>query len=160
MLISADMEQALNEQIGHEFGASLQYTNLATYFDGANLRMLAKFFHKQSDEERAHALKLVSYLVEAGCQVRIPAIEAPQHDFGSAAAAAKLALDWELRVTEQFNSLMDLAIAKKDHLSQAFLTWFVTEQLEEVSAMTRLHDLVSRAGDNVLLAEAYLVHGD
>ena len=160
MLISAEMEQALNEQIGREFGASLQYTNLATYFDGANLRMLAKFFYKQSDEERAHALKLVNYLVEAGCQVRIPAIEAPQHDFVSAAAAAKLALDWELRVTEQFNALMDLAIAKKDHLSQAFLTWFVTEQLEEVSTMTRLHDLVSRAGDNVLLAEAYLVHGD
>ena len=58
MLISAEMEQALNEQIGHEFSASLQYTNMATYFDAANLRMLAKFFHKQSDEERAHALKL------------------------------------------------------------------------------------------------------
>ena len=160
MMISAEMEQALNEQIGHEFGASLQYTNMATYFDGANLRLLAKFFHKQSDEERAHALKLVNYLVEAGCQVRIPAMAQPEHEFESAEAAVKLALDWELRVTEQFNSLMDLALAKKDYLSQAFLTWFVTEQLEEVSSMSRLLDLVRRAGANVLLAEAYLVHAD
>jgi bacterioferritin B len=159
MLISAEMEQAINDQIGREFGASLQYTNMATYFDGENLRMLAKLFHKQSDEERQHALKLVNYLVEAGCHVRIPAPEAPQHEFTSAIAAVQLALDWELRVTEQFNSLMDLALAKKDHLSQAFLSWFVTEQLEEVSSMTRLLDLVRRAGDNVLLAEAYLVHG-
>ena len=159
-MISAEMEQALNEQIGREFGASLQYTNLATYFDGENLRLLAKFFHKQSDEERQHALKLVNYLVEAGGHVRIPAPEGPQHEFASAEAAVKLALDWELRVTEQFNSLVDLAVAKKDHLSHAFLMWFVTEQLEEVSSMTRLLDLVRRAGDSVLLAEAYMVHSD
>lgn len=160
MLISPEMEHALNQQIGREFGASLQYTNVATYFDSENLRLLAKLFHKQSEEERQHALKLVDYVVQAGGHVRIPAVEAPQNEFDSAEAAVTLAVDWELRVTDQINSLMDLAATKNDHLSQAFLSWFVTEQLEEVSSMTRLLDLVRRAGGNVLIAEAYLVHGD
>lgn len=160
MLISSEMETALNEQIGNEFGASLQYTNVATYFDSENLRLLAKLFHKQSDEERQHALKLADYVVQAGGHVSIPAVRAPQSRFESAEEAVKLAVDWELQVTDQINALMNLAIAKNDHLSQAFLSWFVTEQLEEVSSMTRLLDLVRRAGGNVLLAEAYLVHGD
>jgi ferritin len=160
MMISAEMVAALNEQIGREFAASLQYTNVATYFEGENLQLLAKLFHKQSDEERAHALKLTNYVVQAGGEVRIPAVAAPQSQFASAEEAVKLALDWELQVTDQINALMDLAKAQNDHLSQAFLAWFVTEQLEEVSSMTRLLDLVRRAGGNVLLAEAYLVHGD
>ena len=160
MLIGPEMEAALNEQIGKEFGASLQYTNVATYFDSENLQLLAKLFHKQSDEERQHALKLANYVVQAGGRVRIPAVGAPQSRVDSAEDAVKTAVDWELQVTGQINALMDLAVKQNDHLSQAFLSWFVTEQLEEVSSMTRLLDLVRRAGGNVLLAEAYLVHGD
>ena len=37
MLISSAMNDQINEQIGHEFGASFQYVNIAGYFDSVAL---------------------------------------------------------------------------------------------------------------------------
>jgi ferritin len=34
-------------------------------------------------------------------------------------------------ITRSINKLMELAIAEKDHASQIFLEWYVTEQVEE-----------------------------
>ena len=158
MIISKEMEQALNDQIGHEYGASLQYVSIATYFDSENLFKLAGLFYKQADEEKEHAHKLIKYLVGAGAQVRIPAIPQPKYDFASAEAAVKLALDWEMEVKQQFDKLTELALAQRDHLSHHFLASFVLEQLEELSSMDRLLDVNRRAGRNLLMVEAYLVH--
>ena len=156
MLISKELEQAINEQIGREFGASLQYVNIAAYFDSDNLPTLAVFFYRQAEEERMHAMKFAHYVVDAGGQVRVPAIEQPKADFASAEEAAGLALEWEQEVTRQINDLMDLAIAQKDHIAQDFLRWFVTEQLEEVSTMDTLLSIVRRSKDNILFADDYL----
>lgn len=158
MLISEKMNQALNEQVGRELGASNQYINIAAYFDRESLPELAGFFFRQSDEEREHALRFVRYLLDAGGRVEVPAIEAPPSGFASAEAAVQQALDWELEVTRQINALMDLAIQEKDHTTQQFLRWFVDEQLEEVSTMEELLGVVRRAGeDGLLFVEQYIV---
>lgn len=157
MLISKELEQSINQQVGREFGASLQYVNIASYFAADELPQLAAFFYRQADEERMHAMKFAKYIVDAGGQVRIPAVEAPKSEFASAEKAVKLSLDWEMEVTRQINSLMDLAIEQRDHIAQEFLRWFVNEQLEEVSTMNTLLKTVQRAGDNLLLVEDFLV---
>ncbi len=156
MLISKDLEQAINAQIGREFGASLQYYNIAAYFDGEDLPQLADFFYRQAEEEKMHAVKFLHYVVEAGGQVRIPAVGGAKHDFGTAEEAVQLSLDWENEVTRQISSLMDLAIQQNDHIAQDFLRWFVTEQLEEISTMSTLLSVVRRAGDNLLWVEDFL----
>ena len=156
MLISPDLEQAINDQIGREFGASLQYISIASYFDSDDLPNLASFFYRQAEEEHMHAMKFQHYIIDAGGQVRIPAVTAPKYDFDSALEAAQLALAWEIEVTEQINALMDLAIKQDDHIAQDFLRWFVTEQLEEVSTMETLVAIVRRSKDNLLFADDYL----
>ena len=156
MLISKELEQAINDQVGREYGASLQYVNIATYFDSDSLQQLAAFFYRQAEEEKMHAMKFVHYVVDAGGQVRIPAVKGPKTDFKSAQEAVQAALDWELEVTRQINALMDLAIQQKDHIAQDFLRWFVTEQLEEVSTMDTLLRVVRRAGENLLWVEDFL----
>jgi ferritin len=157
MLIKPEMNNALNEQIGHEFGASLQYVSIASYFDNDNLPVLAQHFYRQSDEERDHAMRIVKYVVDAGGMIAIPTIPAPKSDFGSAEDAVRSALDWELTVTQQINQLVDLAVEHGDHLSKQFLDWFVNEQLEEVSSMETLLGMVRRAGEpGLLLVESYL----
>lgn len=156
MLISKELEKAFNEQIGREFGASLQYFNIAAYFDVDSLPQLAAFFYRQAEEEKMHALKFVHYLVDAGGQVRIPQVSQPKFDFKNAEDAAKAAIDWEMEVTKQINGLMDMAIKQNDHIAQDFLRWFVTEQLEEVSTMETLLSVVHRAGDNLLWVEDFL----
>lgn len=156
MLISKKLEAAINQQVGNEFGASLQYVNIAAYFDVDNLPNLAAFFYRQADEERMHAMKFAHYIIDAGGQIRIPAIPQPKHAFADASEAVQAALDWEVEVTRQINALMDTAIKENDHIAQDFLRWFVTEQLEEISTMETLLSIVKRSKDNVLFADDYL----
>jgi hypothetical protein len=84
MLISGEMNAAINEQIGYEFAAMLQSVAIATYFDGEELPMLVGHFYRQAEEERAHALRFVTYVVDAG-------------------GAVQRSLDRELTVPKQIN---------------------------------------------------------
>ncbi len=159
MLISKELTQAINEEIGREFQAANQYTNIAAYFDALALKKLAKMFYKQAEEERQHADKFVHYVVDAGGVVEVPAVPAPRAAFQNVEEALRLSLDWELDVTRKINGLMALAIEQKDYIAQDFLRWFVTEQLEEVRTMDELVKIAQRAGErNLIMLEAYLSH--
>jgi len=151
MLLSRAMNDEINAQIGHEFGASLQYVNIAGYFDGAALPVLSQHFLKQADEERQHAMKFVGYVLDAGGTVAVPAIPAPRAEFASAEEAVSLALEWELTVTKQITALLDRASSERDYVAHDFLEWFAREQLEEVSSMEALLKMIQRAGEPGLL---------
>ena len=157
MLLSKEISTQINEQIGHEFMASLQYVSIATYFDSEGLPALARHFYTQAVEERDHAMRFVKFMVDAGGTIQIPAIPATQSKFGSPEEAVKLSLEQELAVTKQINELMDLAIRQNNHITKNFLDWFVNEQLEEVSSMDTLLRMIKRAGDKgILFVENYL----
>jgi len=157
MLISQKMTDAVNAQIGREFGAFLQYVAVATHFDAQSLPFLAKHFYRQAEEERDHAMRFIRYLIDAGAPVVIPTVAAPQSTIESAEQAVELALKWEQEVTKQIHALLELAVAENDYTTQQFLQWFVEEQLEEVSSMDRLLSVVRRAGEGGLLfVEDYL----
>ena len=155
-LASDRLVAAMNRQIGNEMGASLQYVAIASHFDEQNLPQLAAFFYRQSDEERAHAMKFVRFVVDVGGHVEIPSISAPRHRFDAAVDAVRASLAWERTVTEQIYALVEIARAEKDYISVRFLDWFVDEQLEEITTMDQLLSLVERSGDNLLLVEDYL----
>ena len=160
MQISKALADLINEQIAHELIASNQYLQLATYFDGQALRKLSGFFYKQSEEEREHALKFVHYMTEVGGDVRILEIPAANYDVSSAEQAFQMSLDWEKEVTRRIYAMMDQAISDKDYASQAFLQWYVTEQVEEESSMETMLQVVKKAGEkNLLTVEAYMTHG-
>ena len=151
MLMSQPMNDQINEQIGHEFGASFQYINIAGYFDGAGLQVLSRHFLRQADEEREHAMKFVRYVLDAGGSVAVPAVPAARANFASAEEAVGLALEWELTVTKQITALLDLASRERDYVAHDFLEWFAREQLEEVSSMDTLLKMIQRAGEPNLL---------
>lgn len=160
MLISKAMNAQMNEQVGHEFGASLQYINIAAYFDDAALPVLTQHFFKQAAEERAHAMKFVRYILDAGGRVAIPAIPAQRHEFSSAEDAVAAALEWEHTVTKQITALLDRASSEKDYVAHDFLEWFAREQLEEVSSMDTLLKMVRRSGEPGLMhVETALARG-
>ena len=93
-MISAALAKALNEQIGHEFGASMQYVSIAAHFQRSQLTLLAKLFFEQADEERQHAMKFVKYLLDTKGELRIPEIPAATPTFASAEGAVQAALTW------------------------------------------------------------------
>jgi bacterioferritin B len=156
MLTSPKIIDAINEQIGYEFSASLQYFAIAAHFAAEALPQLSAHFFKQAEEEKDHALRFIKYVVDLGGRVVIPAIEAPEARFNTAETAIKLSFDQEVKVTHQINSLVELARAENDYITINFLQWFLTEQLEEVSSMDNLLKIVQRAGDDLLQADEYL----
>jgi ferritin len=159
-MISKKLSTAINAQVGNELGASHQYIAVATFFDQEGLPALAQHFYKQSLEERDHAMRFVRLLLDAGGDVKVPAVPAPKTGFKNAAEAVKLALDSEIRVTGQINALMDQAIADRDHGSKNALEWFVNEQREEMASMDTLLRMVKRAGEHGLFfVENFLLQG-
>lgn len=157
MLISPRILGALNEQVGNEFSAMLQYIAIGAHFDRETLPLLSAHFFQQAEEEKVHAHKFVKFILDTGGRVEIPAIPAPQAAFQFAEEAVKLSLDQEKKVTAQINHLVHLAKEESDYTTDTFLNWFVREQLEEVSSMEDLLSIVQRAGEeNLLRVEEYL----
>jgi ferritin len=156
MLTSQKVIDAINEQIGYEFTASLQYYAIAAHFAAEALPQLSQHFFRQAEEEKGHALRFIKYVVDAGGRVVIPAINAPESKFKVPQDAVKLSLDQEIHVTNQINGLVGLAQKANDYITINFLQWFLTEQLEEVSSMDHLLKIVERAGDDLLQADEYL----
>lgn len=158
MMISEKINKALNEQITNEFIASQIYLAMACMFDGKSLKLLAKDFRRQTEEEREHALKIMDYVLEQGGEVEIAALPAAPADYATVQAALEAALEHEKMVTEQINKLCDLAAAEHDRATRQFLGWFVAEQVEEVSSMQHLVDVARMCGNSLLQLEAYMIH--
>lgn len=160
MMISKQMNAALNAQVGNELLASNQYVQIAAYFDAEGLPILAKHYFNQASEERDHAMRFVRLILDGGGDIKIPQVPAPKPAFKTALEAVQLALDSELKVTKQINEIVDLAIREKDHIMKNGLDWFVNEQREEVASADTLVRMVKRAGEAGLFhVEAFLRDG-
>jgi ferritin len=148
--------EALNTQIGYEFGASQQYVAIAVHYDAENLPQLAAHFYRQAVEERNHAMIMVQYLLDADQDVVVPGVEAPQTAFQDVVAPVSLALEQEKRVTEQIVELVKLAREEGELVGEQFLHWFLQEQREEVASMTELLAVVERGKSQLLSVEEHL----
>ena len=156
MIIKPKLVDAMNAQIISELGASAQYIAIAIYFDDQALPELAGFFYRQSEEEREHAMKFVHFMLETGAKPIIPGISELRNEFEGAADAVQFALDQEMRVTDEINNLVTLAVAENDHTSNIFLQWFVTEQVEEIDTMSTLLQTIKHANGNMLWVEDFV----
>ena len=155
-MIHAKAAELLNLQVGHEFAASYQYTAVSTWCDAEALPEMAKYFARQADEERMHALKMVQFLNDTGQTVNFPALGAPQSDFASAEAVFQLSYDQEVKVTDQIKAIYDAAAEHNDRVTQNFLQWFLEEQVEEVASMDTLLKITRRAGKDLFRVEDYI----
>lgn len=157
-MISKKMEKALNEQIVHELHSSNAYIALAGYLDSLGLKVMSQRFFQQSDEERMHAMKFVRYVLDVGAPVGIGVVPPTKNDFKSVDEAVSMALEQEKHITALINDLMALAHKENDYATASFLKWFIDEQVEEISTVTELLQLVRLAGpDRILLVEERLM---
>jgi len=155
-MIDPKASQLLNEQVGHEFSAFLQYVGISTWLDAEALPELSRYFAQQADEERNHAMKMIQFLNDTNQDVSIPGIPKPQNQFKSVEKAIQLAYDQEVRVTDQIKAIYDAAAGANDRITQNFLQWFLEEQVEEVASMDTLLKITRRAGDNLFRIEDYV----
>ena len=109
-MISKAMQEAINEQIKHEFYSSYLYLAMSAYFETINLPGFAHWMLAQSAEEREHAMKFYDYLNDRGGVVELRAIEQPPGEFQSPLDVFQQALDHERKVTGLIHKLYAQAI--------------------------------------------------
>ncbi|MFC5268154.1 ferritin [Kribbella qitaiheensis] len=149
-------QKLLQEQIRNEFTAAQQYTAVAVWFDDQDLPQLASHFYKQALEERNHAMMMVQYLLDMDIRPHIPGVGDVVNDFDTALEPLELALQQEITVTKQIETLARTARDDGDYVGEQFMQWFLKEQVEEVAAMTTLVNVAKRAGDNLFHLEDFL----
>jgi len=78
-----------------------------------------------------HAMKIYDFVNERGGRIILKAIEQPPVEWKSPLAVFEATYKHEQKVTGLINELVNLAIEEKDHGTNAFLQWFINEQVEE-----------------------------
>ena len=137
MLISR-IEKELNKQLNKEFFSAYLYMSMSAYFQSVDLLGFANWMNIQAKEEMLHAEKFYNFIQERNGKVVLEQIEKPQTDWVSPLVAFENSLEHELFITASINELVDAALEEKDHATNIFLQWFVTEQIEEESNSTEI----------------------
>jgi ferritin len=141
-------EEAFNKQLNAEFESSYLYLSMAAYFESQSLRGMAHWMRVQAREEHAHMMKFFDFILERGGKVVLTQIAAPKTEWSSPLAAFEDAHKHECMISGRINDLVELATKERDHAANAFLQWFVTEQVEEEASVLEIVDQLKLVGEH------------
>jgi ferritin len=130
-MLTEKMQKALNGQMNAELYSSYLYLSMNAYFKSVSLDGFANWMYYQAQEELEHAMKFYDFICQRGGRVQLAQIEAPPSKWNSPLAVFEDTLAHEQKVTGLINDLVEIANEERDHASQIFLQWFVSEQVEE-----------------------------
>ncbi len=145
-MLNNKMVDALNGQINKEMYSAYLYMSMSAYTEFIGLKGFANWFYVQYQEEMEHAMRLYKYILEQGSQVKLIAIKEPPSEFGSPLEMFEQTLEHEKYITKSIHDLIELAIEQKDHATQIFLQWYVTEQVEEEANDNEIIDKLKLIG--------------
>ena len=145
-MLSKTIQEALNQQIKHEFYSSYLYLSMSAYFETANLPGCARWMRIQSQEEHEHAMKLFDFVNDRGGSVELQALDQPPGEFQSPLDVFQQALEHERQVTALIDRLYELAVKEGDYATQVHVQWFVTEQVEEEKNASQIVEQLKMTG--------------
>jgi ferritin len=130
-MLTEKMETSLNSQLNAELYSGYLYLSMNAYFKNLNLDGFANWMYAQALEELMHGMKFYAFINQRGGRVKLAEIAAPPVEWGSPLEVFEETLKHEQKVTGLINNLVEIALEERDHATQIFLQWFVTEQVEE-----------------------------
>lgn len=148
MALHSEILDALNDQLSEELASFYLYLAMSADFAAKQLSGMAKWMELQAQEELGHAMKFYRHILERGGKVVLKALSQPQASWESPLAAFSAALVHEQHITSRINALMDLARNHKDYATEAFLQWFVNEQVEEEAQLEPIVHRLKVVGDH------------
>jgi ferritin len=146
-MISDDMASRLNAQINRELYSSYFYLGLSAQAEAANLKGTAAWFMAKHNEEMTHAHKMYRYLIDQDASVELGEVAAPPPRSEGVLQMFERTLAHERAVTSAINDIVDHALSEKDHATNVFLHWFVTEQIEEEATVNDILGRLRLFGD-------------
>lgn len=147
-MIKPEITTALNDQINREMYSAYLYMSMSAYAGKIGLKGFANWFMVQYHEEMFHAMKMYEYIQRQGEDVKLDSLATPPNTFESPLDMFTQTLTHEQYITQSINNLMDLAVSVKDHATQIFLEWYVTEQIEEEENDNDIIQQLNLIGDN------------
>ena len=130
-MLSQVMQDAINDQINNELFSSYSYLSMSAWCEHEQFVGCAHWLRMQSQEETDHALRLQDFLLARNGRVMLRQIDQPEVDFESVVEVFDKALAQEQLVTQQIDSLYELAFKEKAFAALVEMEWFITEQVEE-----------------------------
>jgi ferritin len=143
-MLDPTLEQALNDQLNKEQYSSYLYLAIAAHFEAEGFPGFASWMRAQADEEHVHAMKFFDFVNDRGGRVLLAAIDAPPTGFGTPLEAFEASLAHERFITASIEALYEIA----DRSTQAFLDWFLTEQVEEEKTVSTIVESLRLAADS------------
>ncbi len=137
-MLSEKIESALNQQVNAELYSSYLYLSMASFLGSLNLEGFVNWMKIQAMEEMYHVMKIYNFIEERGGRPVMESIDKPPGTWDSVDALFEAVLAHEQKVTGLINNLVNLAIQEKDHATNNFLQWFVSEQVEEEDSVNRV----------------------
>ena len=147
-MLNEKVQKALNAQMNLELSSSYLYLSMAAYFESENFNGFAHWMKIQSREEYAHAMKIYSYINQRNGRINLSKIDSPKSQWKDAVEVFTETLKHEQKVTEEIGNIVELTFTEKDHATNTFLQWFITEQVEEEATATNILDKIKLIGDN------------
>ncbi len=138
----------LNVQLNRELYSGYLYLSMCAYFNEKGLPGFANWMRVQAQEELTHAMKFFDYITKSGGRVKLATIQVPPLEWQSVEEVFRETLAHEQKVTSYINQLVDLAIQEKDHATNNFLQWFVSEQVEEEENARNILDRLRLVGED------------
>jgi len=146
-MLDEKIQIALNQQLNAELYSSYLYLSMSAYFQSVNLSGFANWMRIQAQEELVHAMKFYDFINERGSRVMLQPVEGPPTEWSSPLDAFENAYRHEQKVTGLINDLVNLAVKERDHATNIFLQWFVTEQVEEEASADEVVQKLKLMGD-------------
>ena len=147
-MLSKNIEVALNNQIRIEAESSQIYLSMACWAEVNGLEGIAQFMYAQSDEERAHMLKLIKYVNERGGHAQITDLKAPKTTYDAFQGMFEELYKHEIFVSNSINELVHTTLTEKDYATHNFLQWYVAEQIEEEAQAKTILDKINLIGED------------
>jgi ferritin len=147
-MLSKKVEQAMNEQLGFELRSAYAYLAMSAWCERESLPGFAHWLRIQYEEELAHALKFYGYIVDRGGKIVFGELGKPKQSFSGPMEVFGESLENERAVTQAINELYTLTTKEQDYASQAFLNWFVVEQVEEEKSVGDIIDSLKMVGSS------------
>ena len=159
MALKKTMEKALNEQLHREFSSAHLYLSMSAWFESRTFPGLAHWMYVQMQEEQSHQMKFFRYINERGGKVTLAGVESPRSTWENPLDVFTEALKHEEMITECINDLVDLSVSERDHATNQFLQWYISEQVEEEAQVTEIVEQLRRvqnSADGLYLLEKEL----
>ncbi len=130
-MLDAKVAKLINEQVNKEFYSAYLYLDFSNYYYNEGLEGFGNWYKVQAQEERDHAMLMMTYLQNNGEKVVLEAIAKPDVELKEFIDPLNEGLKHEQYVTGLIHNIYDAANSARDFRTMQFLDWFVKEQGEE-----------------------------